>query len=789
MTIRTLGHTSASSLAEASELACTSGKTTALVAGGTDLLGTLKDGVHPRYPDLLIDLKPIPDLTGIAVGEDGLVAGALATLAEVAADPRISETWPLLAQAAGTVASPQIRNMATVAGNLCQEPRCWYYRTPENAFHCFRKGGDRCGAILGDNRYHSVFGAVRSGLPGCAQHCPAGVAIPLYLAQLRAGEIEAAVRLILERNPMPAVTGRVCPHDCQSGCGRLGYDEPVAVQAVERTLGDHALAAADRFLQAPERESGRRIAVVGAGPAGLSAAYYLRRAGHAVTVYDREPEPGGMLRYSIPAYRLPKDVLARQIDAYRWMGVTFVPQSELGAELSLRQLRADYDSVFLATGGWQQQRLGLENEGLLGSGLDLLKDVAAGKRELPGERVLVIGGGSVAVDVAITARRLGAHKVTMACLEARQVMPAVPDDIEQALDEGIELLPSWGPLSVLVEDGKLAGMELVRCTSVFDQDGRFKPSFDPATSMTFAADAVLVAIGQEPDLSWVADELPTTRGLLVADPDDQATSVPGVYAGGDLVSGAATVAAAIAAGRRAALAIDAALGGDLALGESSDASATREMNAAAFPPGRAAHAEMGALSERSIDGEDVADLDLNSVQAEAQRCLDCGCVAVNASDLAPALLVLDARIRTTARTLPVAELFAVGTGTTTVLEPGEIVTAVEIPAPPAGSLQAYRKSRVRNSIDFPVVGVATMFTLDGGVFTSARVALGAAAPTPLRATAVEEYLLGRKPSEEAAEVAASLAVSGAKPLAGNAFKLQIVRAFVKEAILAVAEPA
>ena len=423
-----------------------------------------------------------------------------------------------------------------------------------------------------------------------------------------------------------------------------------------------------------------------------------------------------MLRYSIPAYRLPKDVLARQIDAYRRMGVTFVPQSELGADLSLRQLRADYDSVFLATGGWQQQRLGMENEGLLGSGLDLLKDVAEGRREPPGERVLVIGGGSVAVDVAIAARRLGAGKVTMACLEARHVMPAVPEDIEQALEEGIELLPSWGPLSVLVEDGKLAGMELVRCTSVFDQDGRFKPSFDPATKMVFGADAVLVAIGQRPDLSWVADELrdharSARRGPRR--PDHQ----PARRLCGRRLGERRRHRRRRHRRRQTSGAGDRCLAGRRpCTGRVRRCLRDPRDERRCVRAWQSGHGAKRAVSERSIDGEDVAGLDLDGLQAEAQRCLDCGCVAVNASDLAPALLVLDARIRTTARTLPVADFFAVGTGTTTVLEPGEIVTGVEIPAPPAGSLQAYRKFRVRNSIDFPVVGVATMFTLDGDVF-------------------------------------------------------------------------
>lgn len=777
----TFEHASASSLAEAKEIVEAAEGSVALVAGGTDLLGTLKDHVHPAYPDVLLDIKPIPDLAEIVVDDEGLKVGALTTLTEVAEDLRVSAAWPLLAEAAQTVATPQIRNMATVGGNICQEPRCWYYRTPENAFYCLRKGGAICGALLGDNRYHSVFGAMRAGLQGCTQMCPAGVPIPLYMEKVRAGETEAAVSLILERNPMPAVTGRVCPHDCQTGCSRLDHDQPVATHAVERSLGDRALDEADRFYAAPATGTGKKVAVIGAGPAGLAAAFYLRKAGHAVTVYDREAEPGGMLRYSIPAYRLPKDVLARQVEAYRQMGVVFLPNVELGRDVILQDLRDEYDAVFVATGGWQQYRLGLENEELLGSGLDFLKDVATGGRELPAGNVLVIGGGSVAVDVAVMARRLGAAKVTMACLEARHVMPAIPEDIDQALEEGIELLPAWGPHRVLAEGGKLKGMELVRCTSVFDREGRFSPSFDPAAKTVVEADAVLVAIGQGPDLSWVGDALQTAAGRLVADPGRQMTSQPGVYAGGDVVTGASTVIAALAAGRRAAAAIAAELGAAAAADEIEPA---YQMNMAALSADDRAQVPMTPASDRTIDREDVATVALATSEHEAQRCLNCGCVAVNASDLAPALMALDATIVTSERTVPAAEFFAVGVGATTVLAPGEVVVRVDVPTPRTDSVQAYRKFRVRNSMDFPIAGVATVFALDRGAFGQARVALGAVAPLPLRATAVEEFLIGKSPTEEVAEAAAALAVECAEPLAMNAFKVQLVRALVKEAILA-----
>lgn len=783
MAIRKLEHKTATTLKQAMALATKPGLRTAVVAGGTDLLGVLKDNIHASYPDVLVDVKPIQGLADVKVGKKGLKVGALTRLADVATHPAVREGFGALAEAARSVASPQIRNMATVGGNLCQEPRCWYYRTPENLFDCLRKGGDICGAILGDNRYHSIFGAARSCAPGCSQGCPAHVAIPFYLEKMRSGELALAARMLLENNPLPAITGRVCPHDCQSHCSRVEFDEPVATRDIERFLGDHVLEHAGTFLKAPKKESGKKIAVVGAGPAGLAAAYYLRKAGHAVTVYDRMAEPGGMLRYSIPAYRLPKDVLARQIDAFVAMGITFVQHAELGGNLTLKELRKGYDGVFLGTGGWKQRTLGLEHEELLGSGLDFLQGVATGDRAVPGKHVLVIGGGSVAVDVAISALRLGAGKVTMACLEARDAMPAIPEDLEQALEEKIELLPSFGPRKVLVRAGKLAGLELVRCTSVFDADGRFRPSFDPATTTAVKADCVLVAIGQGPDLSWAGAELATARGALAADPDTQATSLAHVYAGGDLVTGASTVIAGIAAGKRAALSLDADLGGKGLKSEIDGASSGADVNVPALTASPAAFAPWRPLGSRTIDLEDTSTITLRDVEIEAGRCLNCGCVAVNASDLAPALIALDATIETTARTFAAEDFFGTGTHTSTRLAEGELVTGVSVPTPPAGAIQGYQKFRVRNAIDFPIVGVASVLTLKRGKITSARVALGAVAPTPLRAREVEEFLVGKEPAEEVAEVAASIAVRGVQPLAGNAFKVQIVRALVKKAVL------
>jgi NADPH-dependent glutamate synthase beta subunit-like oxidoreductase/CO/xanthine dehydrogenase FAD-binding subunit len=761
------------------------GNKAAVIAGGTDLLGALKDEVHDDPPELLIGLKPATGLRYVEATPDGVRIGALATLAEIAKHPVIRERFPLLAEAAASVASPQIRNVATIAGNLCQEPRCWYYRNPENTFDCLSKGGMTCDALFAENRYHSIFGGMCVNAAPCVAGCPIHNAIPAYMAELRAGKLDEATAILMRTNPLPAITGRACAHFCEETCNRYGYDEPVSIHDVERTLGDHALAHAAAFYPAPAAESGKSVAVVGAGPAGLTVAYYLRLRGHAVTVYDRLPAAGGMLTYSIPAYRLPKAVVQEQVRALEGMGIRFELGANVGGDgLTLNDLRTRYQSVFLATGLWQGKKLRLERSELLDSGLEFLIDVQRGVARPVGGRVLVIGGGSVAVDVAITARRSGAAQVAMACLESPAEMPAIPEDIEQAHEEGITILPSWGPQRVLERDGKLAGMELMRCTAVFDANGRFAPTFDPAVTMAFDADQILLAIGQAADLGYAA-ALKTERGFIVTDKRTLATSADGVFAGGDVTGGPATLVHAMAAGIQAAASIDAYLAGArLADAPAATGQARLIINEAALPQSPRTPTPRLPVPQRTLRGEDSATVTADALAREPIRCANCGCVAVNASDLAPALIALDAQVVTTQRSLAVGDLFAAAESKTTVLAADELIEAIAIPAPPAGSRQRYLKFRIRNAIDFPIVGVAFRAAMTDGKFHDARVVLGAVAPVPLRAVAVEELLEGKAPGAALAQEAAALAVKGAQPLGRNRAKIEIVKALVRQAILA-----
>ena len=781
MTLPPFDHVAVNSFEEAASLL---GEQRArVIAGGTDLLGTLKDRVHPDYPRLLIDIKQSAGGSHVSLEDTSIRIGALTTLSEVADHEIVNAKIPLLAQAARVVGSPQIRNMATVGGNICQEPRCWYYRAPDNAFHCLRKGGTQCGALLGDNRYHSIFGAARLSAPPCNGSCPAHIDIPAYLELIREGDWQAAARLVLERNPMPAVTGRVCPHFCEMGCNRCELDDAVSTRAIERHLGDQILKDVSTFFKSPDVLTNKHVAVVGSGPAGLAAAYYLRKAGHGVTVFDAMPEAGGMLAHSIPEYRLPRVVVRKQIEALQQMGVEFVLGTTIEKD-SLTGLNSDFDSTFLAAGAWRDKSIAIEGAEYLQSGLEFLMGLQS-CRQPPGEQVLVIGGGGVAIDVAVSALRLGAKRVTMACLESRETMPAVPEEITQALEEGVGLLTSWGPQRVLTTRGKVSGMELVRCTSVFDAGGRFNPSFDMGTTVTVDADCVLLAIGQVPDLRF-ADGLLQTDGTRIVVTEPGKTSLPGVFAGGDVVTGPASVIGAIAAGRRAATAIDRYLGGPTPVAgndHKAEPSSLIKIRAEALSTIPRAQMVSALPSARDIETEDVGTLDLASVEKEASRCLNCACVAVNVSDLAPALVALGAKIRTTKRVIDAEKFFAVGTASTTVLDSDELVTELEIPLPAEASIQRYRKFRIRRSIDFAIISVASVLSLRDNKIQKAAVVLGAVAPIPLRAADVERFLVGREPDTETAEAAGVIAVRTACPVPRNAFKAQIVKAMLREAIL------
>ncbi|MFH1156055.1 MAG: FAD-dependent oxidoreductase [Pseudomonadota bacterium] len=760
MTLRNFKHISALSLKEAAAILSKAQGKASAIAGGTDLIGALKDRIHPESPQVVVDLKTIPGLSYVKSTRKGIRIGALTTLTEICTNAAIKSKYPMLAEAARSVASPQIRNMGTVGGNICQEPRCWYYRTPDNLFHCLRKGGTMCGALLGENRYHSIFGSVRVAQPGCSQTCPGNIQIPAYMECVRNQDLEGAAKILLANNPIPAITGRICPHFCESECNRSDFDESVSIRNVERVVGDFILDNAAKLMAPPKKQLKESAAVVGAGPAGLSAAYYLRKAGYQVTVYDKMPEAGGMLTYGIPAYRLSKEVVKKQVAALEAMGIKFKMGTTVGQKGSaLKDLSKKFTHVFLASGAWGQRTLNIKRAELLTSGIDFLVSIGLGQKPALGKKILVIGGGNVAVDVAVNAKKLGAKQVTMVCLESRDTMPAFEEELAEALHEGVTILPSFGPDKIIEKKGRLTGLDVVSCTSVFDQAGQFNPSFDTSVNQTLEADQIILAIGQSTDLAYTGDQIETRRGLIVIDEITRATSMNGVYAGGDITSGPASVIHAIAAGRKAAHSI---------------AGIQPETH---MPMGKPIEMVCDSLS-RCAKTQTIAGPE--DILSEASRCMNCGCIAVNASDMAPALMALGATIKTTRRTLSADDFFAAGVKSCTVLDDDELVEEIEIPAQTKNNRQGYQKFRIRNSIDFPIVSLAYSFNMDGKSIKDASIVLGAVAPVPLRAPAVEQYLAGKPASDDTALAAGDVAAKAVKPLAKNAYKVQIVKALLRK---------
>jgi hypothetical protein len=349
--MKTFRHVSAGSVEEATSVLREAGGKARIIAGGTDLLGEMRDNILPDggYPEVLVDIKNIPGLDAITEEGGKLQIGALARLEDVAHNAAVMEGYPALAEAARRTASPHIREMGTVAGNICQNNRCWYYWVPDNLFYCLRKGGKACYALTGDARYHSIFGAARVESTACARACPNHIDIPTYMSKIREGEADEAAQILLRTNPLPAVTGRVCPHWCEADCARGEFDEAVSVREVERFLGDRVLEDPSGFYARPPWDTGKQVAVVGSGPAGLSAAHYLRQAGHQVTVLERMPEAGGLLAYGIPPYRLPREVLRKQISALAGTGIEFKVGTEVDKN-AFEGLMKDYDAVFVAAG-------------------------------------------------------------------------------------------------------------------------------------------------------------------------------------------------------------------------------------------------------------------------------------------------------------------------------------------------------------------------------------------------------------------------------------------------------
>ena len=409
----------------------------------------------------------------------------------------------------------------------------------------------------------NIFGILKNGHSPCKMTCPARVNVQGYVQLIKQKEYLKAVDLIRQRNPLSAICGRICTHPCEAECTRRNLDDPVAIRLLKRFASDkemEMLAAGQIAL--PEEKApapgAMKVAIIGGGPAGLTAANDLADAGFAATIFEAMPAAGGMLRYGIPEYRLPKKVLDHEIEIIRRKGVRFIYNCRIGSDISMETLQDDYNAVFISAGAQKSRNLGIEGEGLEGvlHGVEFLREAACGLKPEVKERVVVIGGGNVAVDVARTALRLGAKHVDMVCLEARDKMPAYAEEIESTLAENISIRNSWGPKRILGE-GHVTGLELRLCTRVFDEEKRFSPVYDENKLSTIEADQVIVAIGQMVDpLTLRHIGVESVRGCFSADPATGQTSRPGIFAGGDSSSGPASVIDAVAAGKIAAESIE-----------------------------------------------------------------------------------------------------------------------------------------------------------------------------------------------------------------------------------------
>ncbi len=478
----------------------------------------------------------------------------------------------------------------------------------------------------------SAYGIDKGGEPPCRASCPIHVNAQGYIALITAGKFEEALALVREKNPFPGITGRICTHPCETACRRKDVERAVAIDALKRFLSDFEKE--DRTdLTVPE-ENGKRVAIVGSGPAGLLAAFDLRKNGYGVTIFEALPAAGGMLAVGIPEYRLPRSVLNKEIQYLLQLGVELRLNTPIGKDLTIQDLKAKgYDAIFIATGAHQSRKLGLEgeeNEGVIHA-IDFLRKVALKHPVRVGEKVVVVGGGNAAIDAARTAYRLGSKEVTIAYRRTGNEMPAQEEEIEEAEHEGIHLEYLTAPTRLVIEDGKIQGMECIRMElGEPDDSGRPRPVPIPGSEFRIEADTIIPAISQSPDLSFLngLDGLKTSRwGGIEADPLTLETSLKGIFAGGDVVTGPQTYIDAMSAGRKAAISIDRYLRGE-------DLRANREgegpqkefiqIDVDGFEYRDRAPMKTLPIERRRSFEETNLGLREADVVAEAQRCLQCG---------------------------------------------------------------------------------------------------------------------------------------------------------------------
>ncbi len=480
----------------------------------------------------------------------------------------------------------------------------------------------------------------------CSLTCPAHINIQGYLSLIARGEFIEALRLIKEKNPLPLSVGRVCPHFCETRCRRMLVDECLSINHLKRFVADFAIHHKDADVLPPP-SSGHKVAVIGGGPAGLSAAYYLAHMGYEATIFEAMPQLGGMLRYGIPEFRLPRKIVDKEIENILRAGVQTRMGQRLGADYTIKSLKEDgFEAIFLGIGAWQNQQLGIEGEDLDGvlSGPEFLKNMATGRRPSIGPRVAVIGGIDTAVDTARACVRMDVDEVVVIYQRSMMEMPASHREVKEAEKEGVRFVFMTGISNITKGKGCLK-LETVRMKlSEPDERGRRRPIPDPGSEETREIDTVIVATGQVPDISWMErpDEgvkphvLP--GGTIIASPQTFQTSEEGVFAGGDVVRGPRTVIQAITGGRKAAGAIHAYLTGTALPHPKRQLNFTKgkkfedvDLHNFEDVPIRLGEKMPARAPERRTRDFDEIELGFTEETAlrESKRCLECGCAALS----------------------------------------------------------------------------------------------------------------------------------------------------------------
>ncbi|WP_027363195.1 FAD-dependent oxidoreductase [Desulfospira joergensenii] len=477
-----------------------------------------------------------------------------------------------------------------------------------------------------------AFAVDKRSVAPCKATCPAHVSIQGFIALMNQGKHHEALKLFKQEHPFPGSCGRVCHHPCESVCTRGDADQPLAIQYLHRYIAQLDLDSEEGpWVPDILEERPEKVAVVGSGPAGLTAAYYLAQKGYKVTIFEKLPVKGGMMAVGIPEYRLPKAELAKEIDVIEKLGVEIKTSVEFGKDITLESLKKEgYASLFMATGLHGSRGLGVKGEDLEGvlKGTEFLRNAAMGKGEKLSGKVIVIGGGNVAVDVALTARRLGSDDVTMVCLEKRDEMPAWDYEIEEALEEKVHIVNSQGPLRFYGDDsGKVNEVSFQECTAVFDENGRFNPQYDDCKLTSYEADTVIVAIGQMGETGFAGKEgiALTPPGGYEADPVTLQTPIDWVFAGGDAYYGPKSVVDAIASGKTAAESIHRFING-LDLFEDREKSYEFEKpEIENVPRLERVHPDKISVADREGNFKEVTlDLALEAIEREVSRCLSCG---------------------------------------------------------------------------------------------------------------------------------------------------------------------